>query len=59
MIVGDKDPGLDTAAMQATFLAWHPNAQLVAIPNCGHYPMQECPQYFTMIVEDFLRDAAA
>ncbi|OXI81919.1 alpha/beta hydrolase [Burkholderia sp. AU33423] len=59
VIVGDKDPGLDAAAMQATFLAWHPNARLVTIPNCGHYPMQECPPYFAMIVEDFLRDAAA
>ncbi|OXJ14566.1 alpha/beta hydrolase [Burkholderia sp. AU6039] len=45
--------------MQATFLAWHPNARLVTIPNCGHYPMQACPPYVAMIVEDFLRDAAA
>ncbi|MBM2771462.1 alpha/beta fold hydrolase [Burkholderia anthina] len=57
--VGDKDPGLDEAAMHATFLAWHPNARLLTIPNCGHYPMQECPPYFATIVEDFLRDAAA
>ncbi|CAB3751901.1 alpha/beta hydrolase [Burkholderia sp. MSh2] len=59
VIVGDKDPGLDAAAMQATFLAWHPHARLATIPNCGHYPMQECPPYFATIVEDFLRDAAA
>ncbi|RQU03838.1 alpha/beta fold hydrolase [Burkholderia cepacia] len=59
VIVGDKDPGLDEAAMQATFLAWHPNARLATIPNCGHYPMQECPPYFAMVIEDFLRDAAA
>ncbi|MCA8431183.1 alpha/beta fold hydrolase [Burkholderia seminalis] len=59
VIVGDKDPGIDAAAMQATFLAWHPGARLVTIPNCGHYPMQECPPHFAMIVEDFLRDAAA
>ncbi|QTD91819.1 alpha/beta fold hydrolase [Burkholderia anthina] len=59
VIVGDKDPGLDEAAMHATFLAWHPNARLLTIPNCGHYPMQECPPYFATIVEDFLRDAAA
>lgn len=59
VIVGDKDPGLDATAMQATFLAWHPNARLMTIPNCGHYPMQECPPYFATIVEAFLRDAAA
>ena len=57
VIVGDKDPA-DAAAMQATFLAWHPNARLVTVPNCGHYPMQACPPYVAMIVED-LRDAAA
>ncbi|WP_175882951.1 alpha/beta hydrolase [Burkholderia sp. BCC0044] len=45
--------------MQATFLAWHPNARLVTIPNCGHYPMQEYPAYFAMVIEDFVRDAAA
>ncbi|WP_175823891.1 alpha/beta hydrolase [Burkholderia sp. BCC0419] len=59
VVVGDKDPGLDAAAMRATFLAWHPDARLVKIPNCGHYPMQECPPYFAMVIEDFLRDAAA
>ncbi|MCA8093966.1 alpha/beta hydrolase [Burkholderia anthina] len=59
VIVGDKDPGLDEAAMHAAFLAWHPNARLLTIPNCGHDPMQECPPYFATIMEDFLRDAAA
>lgn len=59
VIVGAKDPGLDEAAMQATFLAWHPNARVATIPNSGHYPMQECPPYFAMVIEDFLRDAAA
>ncbi|UXU91190.1 alpha/beta fold hydrolase [Burkholderia sp. S-53] len=59
VIVGDKDPGLDAATMQATFLARHPNERLVTIPNGGHCPMQECPPYFATIVEAFLRDAAA
>jgi len=58
VIVGDKDPGLGVEAMQQTFLAWHPNAQLAALPNCGHYPMQECPPYFALLVEDFLRQHA-
>jgi pimeloyl-ACP methyl ester carboxylesterase len=55
VIVGDKDPGIDEAAMKQTFLAWHPNAELVTIPNCGHYPMQECPPWFATVVESFLR----
>ena len=55
VVVGDHDPGIDAAAMQQTFLAWHPNAELTVIPNCGHYPMQECPPYFATLVENFLR----
>jgi len=55
VLVGDHDPGLDEAAMRQTFLDWHPRAELVAIPNCGHYPMQECPPFFATLVERFLR----
>lgn len=55
VVVGDKDPGLDAAAMAQTFLAWHPNARLQVLPNCGHYPMQECPPYFATVIERFLR----
>lgn len=55
VIVGDKDPGLDEAAMRRTFLAWHPRARLLVVPNCGHYPMQECPPYFATVIEAFLR----
>lgn len=54
VMVGDKDPGLDAAAMERTFLAWHPNAELCVLPNCGHYPMQECPPYFATLIERFL-----
>lgn len=58
VIVGDKDSGLDEAAMRQTFLAWHPNAQLRVMPNCGHYPMQECPPAFAALIEAFLADKA-
>ncbi len=58
VLVGDKDPGLDEAAMKQTFLAWHPNAELLTIANCGHYPMQECPPYFATVTESFLRKHA-
>jgi 3-oxoadipate enol-lactonase len=54
VLIGDKDPGLDEAAMKKTFLAWHPNAELVMIANCGHYPMQECPPFFATVIETFL-----
>ncbi|MFL9872418.1 alpha/beta fold hydrolase [Paraburkholderia megapolitana] len=58
IVVGDKDPGLDSTAMQHTFLARHPNAELHVIPNCGHYPMQECPPYFATVIEGFLKRKA-
>ncbi len=60
VVVGENDTeGLDEAAMKDTFLAWHPNAELVMIPNCGHYPMQECPPFFATVIESFLRKQAA
>jgi pimeloyl-ACP methyl ester carboxylesterase len=58
VIVGDKDPGLDAQAMRRTFLAWHPNAELHVMANCGHYPMQECPPYFAAVIEGFLKRKA-
>jgi pimeloyl-ACP methyl ester carboxylesterase len=55
VVIGEHDRGLDREAMTKTFLAWHPNAELELVPNCGHYPMQECPPYFATRVERFLR----
>jgi 3-oxoadipate enol-lactonase len=55
VLIGEHDEGLDREAMNQTFLAWHPNAELAVIPNCGHYPMQECPPYFATVIEEFLR----
>ncbi|RZJ01748.1 MAG: alpha/beta hydrolase [Brevundimonas sp.] len=58
VVVGDKDPGLDAALMERTFLDWHPNAQLRVIPNCGHYPMEECPPFLAGLIEAFLERQA-
>ncbi len=56
VVVGEKDfEGLNEAAMQETFMSMHPNAELVVMPNCGHYPMQECPPFFATVIENFLR----
>jgi pimeloyl-ACP methyl ester carboxylesterase len=55
VMIGENDPGIDEAAMEKTFLAWHPNAELAVIRNCGHYPMQECPPRFATLLEKFLR----
>jgi pimeloyl-ACP methyl ester carboxylesterase len=58
-VVGDRDPGLDEALMRETFLHWHPNSELQVIPNCGHYPMQECPPFLAGVMERFLLRHAA
>ncbi|MCH7748192.1 MAG: alpha/beta hydrolase [Acidobacteria bacterium] len=56
VVIGENDTeGLDEPTMKAAFLAWQPNAELVTIPNSGHYPMQEAPPYFATVIEDFLR----
>jgi pimeloyl-ACP methyl ester carboxylesterase len=55
ILTGEHDiEGLRAPAMKSTFLAMHPGAELRAIPNCGHYPMQECPPYFASVIEEFL-----
>ena len=59
VVVGENDfEGLNEAAMKQSFLSMHPNAELVTIPNCGHYPMQECPPFFAAVIENFLRKQA-
>lgn len=55
VVIAENDPGIDEAAMKETFLAWHPNAELLIIPNSGRHPMQEQPPYFAMVIERFLR----
>jgi len=54
VLIGDRDPGLDEAAMKRTFLAWHSNVELRTLTACGHYPMQECPPRFVSAVEEWL-----
>ena len=31
-----------------------PGAELAALPECGHLPMEECPEAFLAVVEEFL-----
>jgi pimeloyl-ACP methyl ester carboxylesterase len=59
VVIGERDPGLDEAAMRRTFFAWHPNVELAVVRNSGHYPMQECPPCFAAVIEAFLKKHAA
>jgi 3-oxoadipate enol-lactonase len=40
--------------MRDTFMDWHPNSELVVLPNVGHCPMQEMPIYITTLIEAFM-----
>ena len=46
------------ADLRQTFMAWHANAEMVVIRNCGHCPMQETPIYLATLVETFMRKHA-
>jgi pimeloyl-ACP methyl ester carboxylesterase len=54
VIVGAHDPALSADVMRATWLAWHPRAELVELPDAGHYATEEAPVSLVTAVEDFL-----
>ena len=59
VIAGEWDqPSFLEDTMRETFMAWHPNAELVVIRNCGHCPMQETPIYLATLCENFMRQNA-
>ena len=55
VIVGEHDPALNTAVMQATYLQSYPHAELEVMANAGHYPMHETPVALATSIENFLR----
>ena len=55
VVVGEwDDEAFREKKMQETFLAWHDNAEMVVIRNCGHCPMQETPVYMATLIEHFV-----
>lgn len=56
VVVGETDPALSAEVMEQTWLQWYPNAQLVTLPACGHYPMFEAPLALLDVVEPFLHE---
>lgn len=55
VVVGAHDLAVTAEAMQATYLAWYPNAELETMANAGHYPMIETPVALATTIETFLR----
>ncbi|WP_371666259.1 alpha/beta fold hydrolase [Streptomyces sp. NBC_01241] len=54
-VVGALDPALSAELQRATWLRWFPRAELVELPSCGHYAMDEAPLDLIRVMEDFLR----
>ncbi|MFB7548968.1 alpha/beta fold hydrolase [Streptomyces sp. NPDC056154] len=54
-VVGALDPALSAEVQRATWMRWFPRAELVELPSCGHYAMDETPLDLIRVVEDFLR----
>lgn len=55
VMVGEFDPTIGAALMQATWLAWYPNAQMEVLSNCGHYPMYEIPLALAAAIQSYLQ----
>ena len=54
VIVGVNDPALPADFMEQTWLVFFPEAELVILPDAGHYPMFECPVSLATSIEEFL-----
>lgn len=55
VMVGEFDPTIGAALMQATWLAWYPNAQMEVLSNCAHYPMHEIPLALAAAIQTYLQ----
>ncbi|MFF5336424.1 alpha/beta fold hydrolase [Streptomyces sp. NPDC013181] len=54
-VVGALDPALSAEVQRETWMRWFPRGELVELPTCGHYAMDEAPLDLIRVVEDFLR----
>ncbi|WP_406458053.1 alpha/beta hydrolase [Streptomyces sp. NBC_00876] len=57
-VVGALDPALSADLQRATWMRWFPRAELVELPSCGHYALDEAPLDVIRVMEDFLRGDA-
>jgi pimeloyl-ACP methyl ester carboxylesterase len=54
-VVGALDPALPAEVQRSTWMRWFKRADLVELPSCGHYAMDEAPLDLIRVMEDFLR----
>lgn len=54
VVVGEHDRAITAAEVTDTWLAWHPDADLVVLGNAGHYATEETPVALLTAIEEFL-----
>ncbi len=54
VLVGEFDPGINAVSAEKTWRIHYPHAHIEAIPQTGHYPMQELPASVAARVESWL-----
>lgn len=58
LFVGEHDPSLTRALMEATWGQWYGRLSVETVPNAGHYPLLETPAHLGARVEAALLAAA-
>lgn len=58
VLYGEYDNGVSEDLVRSVYPGLYPHAQIEKIGNCGHYPMQETPVYFTTRLEAFISGSA-
>lgn len=59
VLPGEHDPALGEQVCRASWMQHYPQAQLEAVRNAGHYPMDEAPVILATLVEKFLSSVPA
>lgn len=55
ILPGEHDPHLTCQVMNETYGKWLPNAKILELANCGHYPMYEIPLSLAAECEHFFK----
>lgn len=56
VIIGKHDPAVTRAVIENTYAKNFNNLELIELPDCGHYAMEEMPVLLATLVENFLRN---
>lgn len=56
VIMGGADPDFDTPSAEADWIGTHLHAQVLMVPNVGHYPQVEKPAVVAQAITAFVRE---